>query len=270
MVARAETEQPGAAWRLLDPRSTAAVAVPLVALALLGWYITVRQARDMSGMITGLGQVGTHMPNTMGSLAFMGMWLGMMAAMMLPAIGPVVLAQQMVVRSRGEGALPSVAFVASYLAVWLLIGLAPLLAFLAFRNLPMEAQSSPGLRIVGGAALFAAGVYQFTPLKDTCLRACRSPLGFVRRHNASGPGAAMRAGAAYGAFCVGSCWALMVVLLVVGLMNLIWMAAIALVFLAEKNWRHGVLVTRLTGGGVAALGVVAAAAPSILSAISRI
>src|SRR6202162_963614 len=225
MVARAETEQPGAAWRLLDPRSTPAVAVPLVALALLGWYLTVRQARDMSGMITGLGQVGTHMPNTMGSLAFMGMWLGMMAAMMLPAIGPVVLAQQMVVRSRGEGALPSVAFVASYLAVWLLIGLAPLLAFLAFRNLPMEAQSSPGLRIVGGAALFAAGVYQFT--------------------------------------------ALMVVLLVVGLMNLIWMAAIALVFLAEKNWRHGVLVTRLTGGGVAALGVVAAAAPSILSAISR-
>jgi predicted metal-binding membrane protein len=269
MVARAETEQPGAAWRLLDPRSTAAVAIPLVALGLLGWYVTVREARDMSGMITGLGQVGTHMPNTMGSLAFMGMWLGMMAAMMLPAIGPVLLAQRMVVRSRGEYALTSVAFVASHLAVWLLIGLVPLLAFLAFRDRPMEAQSSPWLRMVGGAVLVVAGVYQLTPLKDSCLRACRSPLGFIRRHNASGPGGAMRAGAAYGAYCVGSCWALMVVLLVVGLMNLIWMAAIALVFLEEKNWRHGVLVTRVAGAGVAALGIVAAAAPSILSAISR-
>jgi predicted metal-binding membrane protein len=189
--------------------------------------------------------------------------------MMLPAIGPVVLAQRIVVRDRGEGALPSVAFVASYLAVWLLLGLVPLLAFLAFRDLPMEAQSSPWLRIVGGAALFAAGIYQFMPLKDTCLRACRSPLGFMRRHNASGPGGAMRAGATYGAYCVGSCWALMVVLLVVGLMNLIWMAGIALVFLAEKNWRHGVLVTRVAGGGVAVLGIVVAAAPSILSAISR-
>jgi predicted metal-binding membrane protein len=269
MVAGPETEQPGAAWRLLDPRSTAAVAIPLVALGLLGWYVTVRQAHDMSGMITGLGQVGTHMPNSMGSLAFMVMWLGMMAAMMLPAIGPVVIAQRMVVRARGAGALPSVAFVASYLAVWLLLGPVPLLAYLGFSGLPMEAQSAPWLRIVGGAALFAAGVYQFTPLKAICLGACRSPLGFVRRHNASGPGGAMRAGAAYGTYCVGSCCALMVVLLVVGLMNLIWMAAIALVFLAEKNWRHGVLVTRVAGSGVAVIGIVAAAAPSILSAISR-
>src|SRR6202140_292966 len=259
MQARAESEQPGAAWRLLAARSTAAVAIPLIGLGLLGWYLTVRQAGDMSGMITGLGQVGTHMANTMGSLAFMGMWLGMMAAMMLPAIGPVVLAQRMVVRDRGEGALPSVAFVASYLGVWLLIGLLPLLAFLLFRGLPMEAQSSPWLRIAGGAALVVAGVYQFTPLKSTCLGACRSPLGFVMKHHGSGAGGALRAGASYGAYCVGSCWALMVVLLVVGLMNLIWMAAIALVFLAEKNWRHGGLLTRMAGAGVAALGVAVAA-----------
>lgn len=268
MEARAESEQPGVAWRLLDARSTAAVAIPLFALGLLGWYLTIRQARDMSGMITGLGQVGTHMPNTMASPTFMVMWLGMMAAMMLPAIGPVVLAQRMVIRARGEGALTSVAFVASYLVVWLLIGLVPLLAFLAFRDLPMEAQSKPWLRIVAGGVLVLAGLYQVTPLKDTCLRACRSPLGFVMKHNASGTGGAMRAGAAYGAYCVGSCWALMVVLVVVGLMNLVWMAAIALIFLAEKNWRHGVLLTRVAGAGVVVLGVGVAAVPSLLSAIS--
>jgi predicted metal-binding membrane protein len=263
-----ESEQPGAAWRLLDARSTAAVAIPLVALGLLGWYITARQASDMSGMITGLGQVGTHMPNSMATPAFLGMWLGMMAAMMLPAIGPVVLAQRMVVRARGESALTSVAFVATYLAVWLLIGVLPLLAFLGFRDLPMEAQNSPWLRIVAGAVLVVAGVYQLTPLKSTCLRACRSPLGFVMKQNDSGGGGALRAGASYGAYCVGSCWALMVVLLVVGLMNLVCMAAIALIFLAEKNWRHGVLLTRVAGAGVAALGVAVVAVPSLLSAIS--
>ncbi len=268
MEARAETEQPDAAWRLLDARSTAAVAIPLVGLGLLGWYITVRQAGDMSGMITGLGQVGTHMPNTMASQAFMVMWLGMMAAMMLPAIGPVLLAQRMVVRARGEGALTSVAFVASYLAVWLLIGLVPLVAFLAFRDLPMDAQSSTWTRIVAGAALVVAGVYQLTPLKGTCLRACRSPLSFVMRHNAKGAGGALRAGAAYGAYCVGSCWALMLVLVVVGLMNLVWMAAIAFIFLAEKNWRHGARLSRAAGAGVAALGVAVAAMSSLLSAIS--
>src|ERR1700738_3949156 len=190
MAGRAESEQPGAAWRLLDARSRAALPVPLVALGLLGWTFTVRQAHDMSGMITGLGQVGTHMANDMAAPAFMVMWLGMMVAMMLPAIGPVVLAQRLLVRARGEGALTSVAFVAGYLVVWLLIGLGPLLAFLAFRDLPMEAQSSPWLRIVAGAVLVVAGVYQVTPLKDTCLRACRSPLGFVTRDNTRGAGGA--------------------------------------------------------------------------------
>jgi hypothetical protein len=169
MEARAESEQPGAAWRLLDARSTGAVAIPLIGLGLLGWYFTVRQAGDMSGMITGLGQVGTHMPNSMASPAFMVMWFAMMAAMMLPAIGPVLLAQRMVVRAHGEGPLTSFAFIASYLAVWLLMGLVPLVAFLAFRDLPTEAQFSRWLRIVAGAVLVVAGVYQFTPLKSTCL-----------------------------------------------------------------------------------------------------
>ena len=268
MQARAESEHPGDAWRLLDARSTAAVAIPLVGLGLLGWFLTIRLAGGMSGMVTGLGQVGTHMPNTMASPTFMVMWLAMMAAMMLPAIGPVALAQRMVVRARGEGAITSVAFVASYLTVWLLMGLVPLLAFLAFRNLPVEAQSRPWLRIVAGAVLVVAGVYQLTPLKGTCLRACRSPLSFVQTQNATGTRGALRAGASYGAYCVGSCWVLMMVLLVVGLMNLIWMAAIALIFLAEKNWRHGALLTRLAGAGVAALGVAVAAVPPLLSAIS--
>ena len=194
------------------------------------------------------------MPNSMAWPAF-AMWLGMM----LPAIGPVVLAPVLI----------SVGFVAGYLAIWLLIGVVPLLAYLAFHDMPMAAQSSPWLPVVGGAVLVVAGAYQITPWKGTCLRACRSPFGFVARHNASGAGGALRAGASYGTYCVGSCWALMAVLLVVGLMNLVWMAAIALVFLAEKNRRHGVLFTRVAGGAVAALGVAVVVVPTLLPAISR-
>jgi predicted metal-binding membrane protein len=264
----ARSEQPGAAWRMLDARSTAEVAVPLVAVGLFSWLFTISQAGHMSGMITGLGQVTTHMANDMAWPGFMVMWTGMMAAMMVPTIGPVLLAQRKAARARGDGALVSLEFVAGYLVVWLLAGLVPLIAFLAFRNPPMAAQSERWLPTVGAAVLLAAGAYQFTPWKSDCLRACRSPLGFVTRHDAPGTSGAVRAGAVYGVYCVVSCWALMAVLVVVGLMNLAWMAAIALVFLAEKNWRHGVLLSRVAGAALVAVGVSVAAIPSLLSVIS--
>jgi predicted metal-binding membrane protein len=253
MEAGAEREQPEAAWRMLDPRSTAAVAAPLIALSLVGWYFTIRQAGDMSGMA-----------NDMAWPAFAAMWVGMMVAMMLPSIGPVVIAQRM-----AAGALVTVAFVVAYLMVWFLVGLVPLVAFLIFRNSPMVAESVRWLQIAGGAAFVIAGAYQFTPWKRHCLSACRSPLAFVTKHKATGAVAAPRGGALYGLYCVGSCWALMAVLVVVGLMNLLWMAAIAFVFLAEKNWRHGVLLARVAGGAVAAFGAAVLVMPSLLSTISR-
>jgi len=264
-----EHEQPGAAWRMLDAKSTAAVVLPLAGLGVIGWYFTIRQAGDMSGMIMGLGQVGADMANDIAWPAFMLMWLGMMAAMMLPAIGPVLLALQVVPRRRGEGTGRSIAFVAGYLGVWLLVGLVPLLAILMFRSLPMQAQTASWLQVVGGVALLAAGVYQFTPWKNHCFRACHSPLRFVTTHNSSGPGGALEAGAVYGLYCVGSCWALMAVLLVVGLMNLVWMAAITVVFFAEKNWRHGALLARTAGGALAALGIAVIVVPALLATISR-
>lgn len=268
MEAIPSNDQQGAAPRILDKRSTAEVAVPLVAVAILSWLFTISQASHMSGMISGLGQVTTHMPNDMAWPGFMLMWMGMMAAMMVPTIGPVLVAQRAAARARGEGALVSFEFVAGYLAVWLLIGLVPLAAFLAFRNPPTPAQSESWLQIAGAAVLVAAGAYQFTPWKSYCLGACRSPLGFVRRHGGPGTRGALGGGARYGMYCVGSCWALMAVLAVVGLMNLAWMAAIALVFLAEKNWRHGVLLSRVAGAALVALGVSVAALPSLLSVIS--
>ena len=113
--------------------------------------------------------------------------------------------------------------------------------------------------------LLLAGAYQFTRWKDTCLRACRSPLTFLATHNfGSGATGALRAGAAHGLYCLGCCWALMAVLFVVGLMNLAWMAVIAAIFLAEKNWRHGIGLTKVVGITVLTFGIAVLAHPALL------
>lgn len=223
----------------------------------------------MQGMVTGLGQVGTSMPNGMAAPAFLAMWVWMMVAMMLPAVAPVVLAHRKVVSARSEGPLPTVSFVAGYLLAWTAIGLIPLAAFLAFRNLPITAAGAPWLRLLGGSVLVIAGAYQFTPLKDACLRACRSPLGFVMTHDfGRGSAGALRAGVSHGAYCVGCCWALMSLLVIVGLMNLVWMVALAVIFFAEKNWRHGAILARAAGIAVIGLGIAVAAVPALLPRIS--
>jgi predicted metal-binding membrane protein len=177
----------------------------------------------------------------------------------------MVLAHRTVVQRRGEGAWPSVAFVVGYLAVWVAIGVVPLAALAGFRHLSAAAVHSRWLPATAGAVIALAGAYQFTPWKALCLRACRSPMWFVLSHDfGGGARSAIRAGVSHGAYCLGCCWALMSVLVVVGLMNLVWMTVLALVFLAEKNWRHGVGLTRLVGATLLLLGMVVAAVPGLL------
>jgi predicted metal-binding membrane protein len=253
----------------LTRRATFLTVAVLVGLATLAWALTVKQALDMSAMVTGLGQVGARMPNDMAAPLFMAMWLTMMVAMMFPTIAPVVLAHHMVVAHRGEGSLPTMVFVLGYLVVWTAIGMVPLALFLAFRNLSMEAAESNWLPIVAGGVLVGAGLYQFTPLKGVCLKACRSPLSFIMTHDfGSGAPGAFRAGVLHGVYCVGCCWALLSVLLVMGLMNLVWMAALSLVFLAEKNWRRGPLLGKLAGSLVALLGAAVIFHPALLSSLA--
>jgi predicted metal-binding membrane protein len=213
----------------------------------------------------GLAQVGIRMPGPMTAPIFMAMWLTMMVAMMFPTIAPMVLAHRLVVRHRGEGVRPTVAFMLGYLAVWTAVGVVPLVAFLAFRGLPDTAFVREWLPRLSGLVLLVAGIYQFTPWKGACLRACRTPLGFIMTHDfGSGSPGAFKAGLSHGAYCLGCCWALMAVLVVVGLMNLIWMVAIALVFLAEKNWSHGVALNRVAGTAVALLGCAVLVDPNLL------
>jgi predicted metal-binding membrane protein len=217
-----------AAGRVAVPATWAAL---LVASA-LAWVLTVRSA---SGMMAGPGTMG------LGLAGFLVLWTLMMAAMMFPSVAPVVSLYLVTLRSRSTGwvrVLRCAGLTAGYLISWALFGV---LAFAIAWAGGELASVAPGAALWTGAGLLvAAGVYQLTPLKDRCLRHCRSPVGFLLhfgRH--SGRLRDLRAGLLHGGFCVGCCWGLMVVLIVVGVMNLVWMAGIAAVIFVEKNWRHG-------------------------------
>jgi predicted metal-binding membrane protein len=264
-----ERDTPGAVLRLIEPRVTIGTAGALIGLAIGAWALNVQQAREMSDMVTGLAHVGSRMPNPMSAPVFMLMWLTMMVAMMFPTIAPMVLAHRLVVVHRGEGALPSVAFVLGYLVIWTAIGLVPLVLFVGFRGLTDEQPITAWVPRVSGLVLVVAGLYQFTPWKRACLRACRTPLSFIMTHNfGSGTPGAFRAGLSHGAYCLGCCWALMTVLVIVGLMNLFWMALLAVVFLGEKNWRYGPALNRVVGTAIALLGCAVLFSPDLLNLLS--
>jgi predicted metal-binding membrane protein len=239
----------------------------LLALAVVAWWSIVGQAADMGDMASGLGAIGTAMmPFDMSAATFLAMWATMMVAMMFPTVAPIVLLHRMVARRRGDGVLSTIAFAAGYLIVWTAAGLVPLAVLVVFRNV---AHDTGWVAPLGGVVLIVSGAYQFSRWKQACQRACRSPMSFLMTHDfGGGVVGALCTGAAHGAYCLGCCWALMTVLLVVGLMNLVWMAVIAVVFLAEKHWRHGPALARVVGTLVIALGLAVLIQPTLLAAIS--
>ena len=262
----ATPDTPRLAYSALERRATLTTAGVLLALAGVAWWATLGNVRDMESMVQGFAHVGVAMPFDMSVAVFMSMWATMMVAMMFPTVAPIVLLHRMVVRRRGQGIVPTLSFGAGYLVIWVSVGLIPLAALIGFRHV---ADGSTWVDRAGGAVVLLAGAYQFTRWKDTCLRACRSPLTFLSTHDfGSGLMGAFRTGVSHGLYCLGCCWALMTVLFVVGLMNLAWMAAIAVVFLAEKNWRHGVGLTRLVGTAVTLFGLAVLVHPSLLGSVA--
>src|SRR3712207_5894498 len=183
-----------------------------------------------------------------------GMWAVMMVGMMLPAAAPMVLffaTFSRRSRERGHTVAPVGAFVSGYVAVWSAFALAATTLQWALDRAalltPHMAAISP---VLGGAILVAAGVYQWTPLKDACLGLCRSPVAFLMGRWRAGAGGACRMGAEHGAYCVGCCWALMALLFVGGVMDLLWVAAITLAVLAEKLAPRGGWIARATGAAL--------------------
>ena len=258
-------DTPRSAFGVLQRRFTFAIVGGLVALAAVSWWSTVGQAHDMSSMVQGIAQVGRDMPFDMSVGLFMTMWIAMMVAMMFPTIAPIVLLHRMVVKRRGEGPVPTAAFVGGYLIIWAAIGLIPLAALVGFRHIANE---STWVARAGGGVLVIAGLYQFTRWKATCLKACRSPLSFLMTHDfGSGPTGALRVGVSHGLYCLGCCWALMVVLVVAGAMGLPWVLLIACVVAGEKLLPRGEWVARMTGVALAVLGVIVAIRPGLAMAL---
>jgi predicted metal-binding membrane protein len=236
------------------PVATAIIAA-LLGCAAVAWLVTAQQATSMAAM-GGMAMVG-------GGL-FLATWVAMMVAMMFPAVAPMVLTYAGIVRSRGEGTMGTVAFVVGYLGVWTAAGLVPL-GVIQLLGSSIAAPIDGWLPRLGGVMVVVAGIYQFMPLKTACLRACRSPVDFILSHDFGvGPSAAARTGIAHGLQCLGSCWPLMAVLAVFGLMNLALMAVFAVVFFLEKTWRHGIMLSQLAGAACVILGLAVIIRPDVL------
>jgi predicted metal-binding membrane protein len=164
------------------------------------------------------------------------MWSAMMAVMMLPSAAPMLLFYDSIARKRSGPAIGlTILFAAGYLIVWLCfsIGAVVLQYALDMANLLSPLMHTTSI-VLAGVILVAAGLYQWTPLKQACLRQCRSPLDFILGHWREGTRGALSMGLRHGAFCLGCCWMLMLLLFVGGVMNFAWIAGIALFVLVEK------------------------------------
>lgn len=249
-------------------RDNAIVIAGLVVIALLAWsYIGTGAGTGMSTLAMTRLDVSPGAFSSMDTipldwtsgywLIMILMWWVMMIAMMVPSAAPVILLYARVTRhGQKDGlvaAVPTAAFAGGYLLAWLAFSLAAVglqfgLERAGLTSSMMMWSLNPWLSV---GLLLAAGVYQFTPLKQVCLERCRAPAHFLSNHWRRGRVGALRMGLHHGAFCVACCWALMSLLFVGGIMNLLWIAGLAIFVLFEKVVPQGQWVAR--GGGLACL-----------------
>jgi predicted metal-binding membrane protein len=184
------------------------------------------------------------------------MWTVMMVAMMVPSASPMVTMYARAVRARGANARLKVAmFVAGYIVAWTLFSAAATLIQLVLQKTALISANLAVTPVIGALILIAAGLYQVTPLKQVCLRHCRSPLGFFMTEWREGPAGAFTMGLRHGVFCVGCCWMLMGLLFAAGVMNLLWVALIAIFVLLEKVLPRERLVANLAGLALFSAGI---------------
>jgi len=236
----------------------------LLGAALVTWILVIRRMRGMdAGPGTDLGGLGW----------FLGVWVTMMAAMMLPSVAPMVLLFDKVSTERerrGRSFVPTWIFASTYFAVWTGYGLAAYGLYRGVRSLHLEFLDwdRGGPYVVAGL-LVLAGAYELTPLKTVCLRHCRSPMHFVLGGWRDGTGGALRMGAEHGAYCVGCCWGMMVVLFGLGVMSIAWMAVVAALIFAQKILPYGQQLTRVFAVVFVAAGVWIAAAPGSVPGLTQ-
>jgi predicted metal-binding membrane protein len=238
----------------LAKRSHAITLISLAILTLLAWAWLLQGAGMGMGEMPMDGMAMEWDAERFGIVA--AMWWVMMIAMMLPSAAPVILLFARVHRHSGDSP-PATPFLAGYLAVWL--GFALIAAALHGLLEQSGIVSAGTMALPSGwlppAFLIAAGLYQLTALKDACLSSCRMPSDFLTCHYRPGRWGALRMGLVHGAYCVGCCWMLMVLLFVGGVMNLAWIAALTLLVAAEKLLPGGPWIARISGAGLILWGV---------------
>jgi predicted metal-binding membrane protein len=188
------------------------------------------------------------------------MWIVMMVGMMLPSATPMVLLYARVGRQSRKEGKPFAAtgfFAGGYLLAWVGFALAATLGQWLMEGTLLSPALASASRIFSGAVLIVAGLYQWTPLKDACLSQCQTPIVFLQRHGGfrRDPAGAVGLGLRHGLYCIGCCWALMTLLFVGGIMNVLWIAAIAIFVLAEKVFFPGRLLSRIAGTLLIAAGL---------------
>jgi predicted metal-binding membrane protein len=238
-------------------RDKATALLALTAVAALAWaYVVLGSGMDMESMLMQATMSDTdRMPWSTGYFGLMVvMWAVMMVAMMLPSAAPVILLFSTIERRRQQvSPFPAIAFfVLGYFAVWTAFSIAATTLQWGLERFavvsPMAASASA---VSAASVMIAAGLYQFTPLKQACLRRCRSPLEFVTQHWNRGP---FRMGLWHGSYCVGCCWMVMLLLFIGGMMNLLWVGLIALFILAEKVAPRGEWIGYAAGAAITAWG----------------
>jgi predicted metal-binding membrane protein len=255
-----------AGLEILLRRDRVVVSAALAVLVAAAWLYLLHLASEMSEMAMpdmpgmAMAMPAMHPWSWVEVGALVVMWSVMMVAMMTPSAAPMILMFATIHRRRaaeGRPAVPTAIFVLGYLVVWTAFSVA---AALAQAGLHAAALLSPAMTatspFLAGGLLVAAGLFQWTPLKRACLATCRSPMSFLMSSWREGRGGAFLMGVRHGLYCLGCCWALMALLFVAGVMNLLWVAALAVIVLVEKVVPAGDLVGRIAGVAMIAAGVL--------------
>ena len=251
--------------------SQKAIVVSLIATSAVAWIASMWQP-DMMAAMTANDPLAISL--------FTASWTAGMAAMMFPAITPMVLLYGQFIaneenkgrqggssiavygegkpRSRSVRSLKVVIFVGSYLFVWAVTGVGLLLGWsVVMNNTIMTAAGNPQLLSgIYGGLLIVAGIYQFTPLKRMCIGYCESPMSFFMRRWTGGTSGAVKMGLWHGMYCLGCCWSYFLLMVALGWMNLLWMGLFAGIIFGEKMWRRGLWIARAAGVGFVVVGVL--------------
>ena len=233
-------------------RDRAVVLTSIILLTALAWIYTAHLAGNAAQMSDLMAMPNLRRWGAADFTFMFIMWAIMMVAMMLPSTTPMILLFSRICAKREmeqRPCAPTMAFLAGYLFIWISFSLvATALNWILHAGGQMTSMMGHTPPFVGGAILVAAGVFQWTPLKAVCLKHCRSPIGFLMAHWREGTVGAMRMGLHHGAYCLGCCWMLMLLLFVLGVMNLPWVAVLTIIVLAEKVLPGGMWLGRILGG----------------------